>query len=445
MLAGGQPPCTKKQNKQHTAPRPRASMAGNQRNPETTGAQTKGKKKGGGQGKVSAKAQGTRGRKPEEEGDNRGAHREQGKKEEGKQRNSSGTTPAWRVPSKAERKSGQRKGEAHQNAPGRPPRPTRSRRTSTRTHTRDPGVASSNPQVEVSASIRRSPGAPAESPVERRTVQETDVSVTGTTHANHRSARSPRRTPQGPARDNFIAGPRTGTTRSEPSAPASAGASGRQNEPGSRPPSACPAQPRSKAGRASPRAGKRHHSVGKANRRTESDRNGRGAAHDAGRRGRHRGTPPAAPSNTDRCQATTAAGCRKCGERAQHATNHSTRSGAKQHQLPSGQTSARPAANSAPAGYGTAAVCMDECAPGGYPAPAGYETTAVRMDECAPRGTQPLPAMNSRRPDARVSGPQRRPALATHSATHRASTPLNRSQVAQDTAHPAQHTEQAQR
>ena len=58
-----------------------------------------------------------------------------------------------------------------------------------------------------------------------------------------------------------------------------------------------------------------------------------------------------------------------------------------EHQPPSGQTCARPAANPAPTGYiiaavrrvpgssrlRTAAVQMDECAPGGYPAPAGDE------------------------------------------------------------------------
>ena len=64
------------------------------------------------------------------------------------------------------------KGEAHQNAPGGPARPTRPGRTSTRTHARDPGVAFSDPKGEVSASTRNSPGAPAESPVERRTVRE---------------------------------------------------------------------------------------------------------------------------------------------------------------------------------------------------------------------------------------------------------------------------------
>ena len=47
-----------------------------------------------------------------------------------------------------------------------------------------------------------------------------------------------------------------------------------------------------------------------------------------------------------------------------------------------------------------------------------------------PEGTQPLPATNSRRPDGRVCAPQRPPSHATHGTTHRASTPVNRSQGA---------------
>ena len=134
------------------------------------------------------------------------------------------------------------------------------------------------------------------------------TSVTRSTHANHRSARSPRPTPEGPARDNPIAGPRTGTTRSGPSAPATAGASGRHNEPGSRPASACPAQPPSRAGGASPRGGERHHGVRKADRNTESDRTGRGAAHHA--------KPPGTP------------------ERHAAGHNQGTRTGAKQQRPP---------------------------------------------------------------------------------------------------------------
>ena len=98
--------------------------------------------------------------------------------------------------------------------------------------------------------------------------------MTGSTHTNNRSARSPGPKPEGP---NPIAGPQTGTTRSEPSALASAGASGRHKEPDSRPASTWPAQPPSKAGGDSPRGGGRHHSDWKADRSTESDRTGRGA------------------------------------------------------------------------------------------------------------------------------------------------------------------------
>ena len=119
----------------------------------------------------------------------------------------------------------------------------------------------------------------------------------------------------------------------------------------------------------------------------------------------------------------------------------------------------------------TAAVRMDECAPGGYPAPAGYEQPPSGWTSVRPEGTQPLPATNSRRPEGRVSAPQRRPAQQhttrnpkhntqsehtgeqepsgrghrTHNTTHRAGAPVNRSQEAQDTAHTKQHTERAHR
>ena len=169
-----------------------------------------------------------------------------------------------------------------------------------------------------------------------------DASVTGSTYAYHRSARSPRPTPEGPARDNPIAGPRTGTTRSDPRAPASAGASGRHKEPGSRPASMCPAQPPSKTGGASPRDGERHHGVGKADRSTESDRTGRGAAHQCGAtRHAREGRCRPQPRHTNWCQATTATGCCRPGQRAQQATNHGTGTGGRQHPTHTPQTPAR--------------------------------------------------------------------------------------------------------
>ena len=202
--------------------------------------------------------------------------------------------------------------------------------------------------------------------------------MTGSTHANHRSARSPRPAPEGPARDNPIARPRTGTTRSEPSVPASAGASGRHNEPDSHPASACPAQPPSKAGGPSPRRGERHHGVGKADRSTESDRTGRSAAHHAGPRG--------------------------MPERPAAGQNQGTRTGAKpqQPQTQRARTTRTEPRHRNRCQATPVAVRMDECAPGGYPAPTGYQQPPSGWTSARPEGTQSLPATNSRCPDGRV-------------------------------------------
>ena len=136
-------------NNQHTAPRPGATGAGNQRKQETKGA--RGKRQWRRKKNKRAKGGG--------EGTNKGPRK-------GQPQPGGGRT-------KQKDKTAQRKGEAHQYAPRRPARPTRPEQTSTRTHARGPGVASSDPQGEVSASTPNSPGAPAESPVEQRTLQET--------------------------------------------------------------------------------------------------------------------------------------------------------------------------------------------------------------------------------------------------------------------------------
>ena len=190
-------------------------------------------------------------------------------------------------------------------------------------------MASLGPKGAVSASTRNSPVAVAELPSTDGRYGKLDASVTGSTHANNRSASSPRPTLEGPVRANPIGGPRTGTTRSEPTAPASAGASGRHNETGSRPASTCPAQPPCKTGGTSPRDGERHHGVGKVDRSTENDWTGRGATHQGGatRHTREAGCWPQ-PRHEDRCQATTATGCREPGKRAQQTTNRGTGEGA---------------------------------------------------------------------------------------------------------------------
>ena len=208
--------------------------------------------------------------------------------------------------------------------------------------------------------------------------------MTGSTHANQRSARSPRPILEGPARDNPIAGPRTGTRRSKPSAPASAGASGRHNEPGSRPASACPALPPSKAGGASPRGGERHHGFGKAEQSTESDRTGRGAAHHAG----PRGTPErhAASHNQGTCT----------GAKQQPPPGAANPESAPRHETRCLATPAAvrtdmcaPGSEPSPCRLRTAAVHMEECASGSELSPCQPRITAVWMDECAPRSDAP--------------------------------------------------------
>ena len=154
----------------------------------------------------SAKAQDTQGRKPRNAGDTGGGggtpkggegavwgthsieNRREGGVKHSTEQTAQGEAPnhiaprprapkagGCRIKTKGNQ-NGQMKGEAHQNAPRRQARPTRPGRPDGRNHTHaraDPGVVSSDPQVEVSASARNSPGAPADNPVERRKVRET--------------------------------------------------------------------------------------------------------------------------------------------------------------------------------------------------------------------------------------------------------------------------------
>ena len=215
-----------------------------------------------------------------------------------------------------------------------------------------------------------------------------DASMTGSTHANHRSARSPRPTPEGPARDKPIAGPRGLRHGASPAPlPRRGPAAGTRSPVLGRPPRA----PRSHPVRP---GGERHHGVGKVNRSTRITGPDEPQRTTRGQEARQRGTPPATakahrqlpshnaccvpqiwragtarnePRHKDRCQATPAAVqtdvCTPGSEPSPCRLRNSRR--------PDGRVYARRV--SSPCRLRTAAVRIDECAPGGYPDPAGYE------------------------------------------------------------------------
>ena len=233
------------------------------------------------------------------------------------------------------------KGEAHQNAPGRPARPTQPKRARTGTDARDRGVASSDLKEEVLVSTRNIPGAPAKSPVESRAVRETGrvsdrVHPRQTTTAHAAQDRSRRDPPgitpsRGPERVRCGAGPAP-LPRQGPAVGTMSLVLGRpQRAPRSRP---------LKPG--SPRGGGRHHGDGKAEWSTESDRTGQGAPHQRGAK-RHAGEARRRPQSRhkERCQPATATRCRKPRKRAQHMTNRGTAEGAKASQAPSPHTAPR--------------------------------------------------------------------------------------------------------
>ena len=197
-------------------------------------------------------------------------------------------------------------------------------------------MASSDPTGAVSASTQNSPGAPAESPVARRTVQETGrVSdrvhrrqTTAAHAAQDRSRRDPPRTTPSRGPEQVQRGARPAPLpRQEPAA-------GTMSPVLGRPPSAPRSHP-VKPGATGPGGGGRHHGNRKADRSTESDRTGQEAADQRGAT-RHASEARCRPQprQKDRCQAITATGCREPGKRAQHTTNRGTRQGAKECRAP---------------------------------------------------------------------------------------------------------------
>ena len=244
---------------------------------------------------------------------------------------------------------GPSKQREHQNGPQQRVRRTKARpgnqpaRPGQEEHAQaQPGVASSDLKEMVSASTQTSPGAPVESPVERWMVREPGP-VSDRVHTGKPPQCTQPKTDTGGTRQGQLhRGAPTGYNAGRAQRPASAGASSRHHEPGSRPASTCATQPPIKSGGESPQGGKRHHIVGKAGpeHRERPDQKSRDAPRGATRDTREARRRPQ-PMHTDRCQATTATRCRKPGQRAQHATRHGTGTGARQHQTHTTQTPAR--------------------------------------------------------------------------------------------------------
>ena len=164
-------------NKQHTAPRPRAPGAGNQRKQETKGArgkqqrrkEKKSKRRGGGQ--------------------ERGNPNPEGAKQSGKREQ----------PKEKVRRTRTRPG-------GRPARPDQDKRAHAHTH----GTRAWRPPTRKGRCRR-----PLQTALVHRLSPlwndgrygKPDESVTGSAHTNHRSASSPTPTPEGPARTTPSRGP----------------------------------------------------------------------------------------------------------------------------------------------------------------------------------------------------------------------------------------------
>ena len=175
--------------------------------------------------------------------------------------------------------NGHRKGEAHQNAPKRPARPSGPRKAQSRTRVRDRGVVSSSQKGEVLAFTRKSPGALAEYAVESLTArangrQNERVHTRQTTAAH--AARDQRRREL----------PQTTPQRSPERVPRRASqvpplrgwaAAGTMSLVVCRPPRA-PRSRRVNPVAKAPGRG-RHHGNGEADRSTDSDQTGGGPAH----------------------------------------------------------------------------------------------------------------------------------------------------------------------
>ena len=213
---------------------------------------------------------------------------------------------AQRGPEKHSRQGERAQGsEAHQNAPRRPACPTGPRKASTRPHARQPVVASSDPKGEVSVSTRNSPGAPVDSPIERRTVPQTGrVSDRVQTRQNTAAQAAQDQRRKDPPGITPLPGPEELRHGASPvPLPRRGPAAGTMIPVLGQPPRAPRSRPVNPEAKAPSRGG--HHGNRTTDRRTESDRTGRGAAHQCGakRHAREAYRWPE-PRHRTRCQAT---------------------------------------------------------------------------------------------------------------------------------------------
>ena len=313
---------TRRQGPGH--PRPEKTQSRRQRGAKRGG---KKKKKGGGDKTSRPKSPGAgKHAKQNTTGAQQGGEGEKGTKKKTNHNHKGGNpSPEGAEQAKSEPRTAKGKVRGTKTRPGgRPARPGQAGHA--HAHTR--GTRAWRPPTRKGRCLRPQQKAPVHRPSppsQDGRYGKLDASVTGSTHAKPTQRTQPKTEAGGTRQGQPHRGAPNGSTRSAPSAPASAGASGRHNKTGSRAASTCPAQPPSKAGGDSPRGGGRHHGDGKADRSTESDRTGRGAAHQRGatRQATEARRRPQ-PRHQDRCQATTATGCRKPGKRAQHTTNRGT-------------------------------------------------------------------------------------------------------------------------
>ena len=329
---------------------------------------------GGRKRKQGAKAQGTRGWKPKKARDKGGARKTTKEDEKKKHQERGNLSPEGAEQSRKTKRPQEKVRRTRTRPGGLPARPSQDGQAHAHTH----GNRAWRPPCRKGRCRRQDKTALVHwlsPPSKDRRYGKRDASVTGSTHADHRSARSPR-----PARDLAGTTPSRGPKRVRRGAspaplPWRGPAAGTMSPVLGRPPRAPrsrPVKPRAQA----PGVGKHTMSSGKptgAPRATGPDQARRTTR---GHKARQRGTPLAATKAHG--QVTSNNGRRVPQTRRARTTRNEPRH--------------RNRCQATPAAAG-----MDECVPGGYPAPAGYEQPPSGWRSARP-AAYPAPAGYEQRP-----------------------------------------------